>query len=82
LLNSIPPSAKYRPFISWTGKKIGAAEVARAASQTRQSSELGQGRLQIQTASDLKSEYLVSRCSRQMTALDDCQIHCSLLTAI
>lgn len=70
LLHPTPPSTKQQPSILWAGKKVGAADVARAASHTRKLSEGSQGRLQIQTGCNLSSEYLDSvSCSRQMRAL-------------
>ena len=70
LLCPNPPSAKNRSSILITGKKVGAAEVARAASQTVQIRLSLQGRLHIGTALFVSLEYWEDeQCSLQITAL-------------
>lgn len=70
LLFPNPPSAKNRFPIFMTGKNVGAAEVARAASQTLQMRLSLQGRLHIGTALFVSLEYWEDeQCSLQITAL-------------
>ena len=70
LLCAKPPSEKYRSPILMTGKKVGAAEVARAASQTVQMKLSLQDMLQIGTAECFNLEYCDDeQCSLQITAL-------------
>ncbi len=70
LLCANPPSAKNLSSILMTGKKVGAAEVARAASQTLHMRLSLQGRLQIRTALFFSLEYWEEeQCSLQITAL-------------
>lgn len=70
LLCSNPPSAKNLSPIFVTGKKVGAADVALAASQTLQSTWSSQGKLQIGTALRLSFEYWEDfECSLQITEL-------------
>ena len=70
LLLPSPPSAKNLSWILITGKKVGAAEVARAASQTLQIGLSLQGRLHIGTALLVSLEYWEDeQCSLQITAL-------------
>ena len=72
LLCAKPPSEKYRSPILMTGKKVGAAEVARAASQTVQMKLSLQDILQIGTAACFNLEYCDGeQCSLQITALMD-----------
>lgn len=70
LLFPNPPSEKNLSSILMTGKKVGAAEVALAASQTLQMRLSLQGRLQIGTALFFSLEYWEDeQCSLQITAL-------------
>lgn len=70
LLCANPPSTKNLSSIFMAGKKVGAAEVARAASQTLHTRLFLQGRLQIGTALFFSLEYWEDElCSLQITAL-------------
>lgn len=70
LLCANPPSAKNLSFILMKGKKVGAADVALAASQTLQSMWPLQGRLQMGTAFFRSFEYWEDvECSLQITEL-------------
>jgi len=71
LLYCMPPSTKYRPPIFVTGKKVCAADVARAASQTEHVKDILQLKLQMQTALSIIPEYF-DGCSSslQTTVLD------------
>lgn len=77
LLNCKPPSTKLRSAIFWTGKYVGAAEVARAAWYTWHTSlsVSEQGRLHIQTALGFNESFLYSL---QITALQAAINNCCM----